>query len=70
MVGTWNVKVHVDGMPQQVATAFGDILGNLFGAKYNPIAYLGEQVVNGTNHAILAEQTVVTGEDQKNIVLE
>ena len=69
MVGTWDVKVHVNGMPQQVATAFGDILGNLFGAQYNPIAYLGEQVVNGTNHAILAEQTVVTGIDQKNIVL-
>lgn len=68
MVGNWNVKVHVDGMPQQVATAFGNILGDLFGAQYTPIAYLGDQVVNGTNHAILAEQLVVTGVDQKNIV--
>ena len=67
--GGWNIKVTVGKMPQQVATAFSDILGNLMGAQYNPIAYLGSQVVNGTNHAVLAEQLVVTGVDTKNIVL-
>ena len=68
MVGNWNLNVQVGKAPQQVATAFGNILGTLFGAKYTPIAYLGDQVVNGTNHAVLAEQLVITGEDQKNIV--
>ena len=67
-LGGWKVDVQVGKMPQQVATAFGDIMGNLVGAQYTPIAYLGSQVVNGTNHAVLAEQLVVTGVDTKNIV--
>ena len=67
-LGGWKVNVQVGKMPQQVATAFGEIMGNLVGAKYTPIAYLGSQLVNGTNHAILAEQLVVTGVDTKNIV--
>ena len=33
------------------------------------IAYLGSQEVNGINHAVLAEQTVLTGRDSKNIVI-
>ena len=66
--GGWNIKVS-SGMPQQVATAFPNILGKLFGATYTSIAYLGSQVVNGTNHAVLAEQLVTTGEDTKNVVL-
>lgn len=67
-VGEWNVNVVLDGMPQKVATAFGK-LNDIVGAKYTPIAYLGEQVVNGTNHAVLAEQTLVLQEPVKNIVI-
>jgi len=33
------------------------------------IAYLGSQVVNGINHAVLAEQIVLTDKDSKNIVI-
>lgn len=68
MFGTWNVEINTSGMPQKVATAFGE-LNELIGAEYEFIAYLGSQVVNGTNHAVLAEQTIVTGKDVKNIVL-
>lgn len=53
MVGEWKVEVNVGGMPQKVATAMGEI--NMLGAEYEPIAYLGSQVVNGVNHAVLAE---------------
>ena len=67
-VGEWNVNVVLDGMPQKVATAFGK-LNDIVGATYAPIAYLGEQVVNGTNHAVLAEQTLVLQEPVKNIVI-
>ena len=69
MVGAWKVKPVVGGMPEKVATAFTDVLGKLVGAEYTPIAYLGSQVVNGVNHAILAEQLLVTGKDTKNVVL-
>lgn len=68
-IGGWEVKVAVDAMPQKCATAFSEITYKLVGASYVPLAYLGSQLVNGTNHAILAEQTILTGTDHKNIVL-
>lgn len=68
MLGEWNVNVTVGMMPQKVATAFGK-LNEMVGAEYTPIAYLGSQIVNGTNHAVLAEQLVVTGKDTRNVVL-
>lgn len=69
MVGNWNVDVTVGAMPQKVATAMGKLSETLLGAEYEAIAYLGSQVVNGTNHAVLAEQTVTTGRDTKNVVV-
>lgn len=68
MIGSWNVDVTVGGMPEKVATAFGK-LNEMVGCDYSPIAYLGSQIVNGTNYAVLAEQTVLTGKDTENIVL-
>ena len=69
MLGSWNIDVKVGGMPQKVATAFAKEFGEIVGAEYAPIAYLGSQTVNGINHAILAEQVLVIGRDVKNIVL-
>lgn len=66
--GKWDVNVAVGKMPQKIATAFAE-LNNMVGAEYNEIAYLGSQVVNGTNHAVLAEQTIIAGKDTKNIVV-
>ena len=68
-LGSWEVKVAVDSVPQKVATAIGELSEQLIGAEYKPIAYLGSQVVNGTNHAVLAEQTILTGKDTKNVVV-
>ena len=68
-LGSWEVKVAVDAAPQKVATAIGALSEQLVGAEYTPIAYLGSQVVNGINHAVLAEQTILTGRDTKNVVL-
>lgn len=65
--GKWDVNIHVGGMPEKLATAFGDF--KLVGAEYTPIAYLGSQLVNGVNHAVLAEQLVLAGKDTKNIVV-
>lgn len=69
MLGSWNVDVKVGSMPQKVATAVAKLSESLMGAEYTPIAYLGSQVANGTNHAVLAEQLVVTGRDTKNVVI-
>lgn len=68
-LGGWTANVITGGMPEAIATAIGKLADQLIGAEYNPIAYLGSQVVNGTNHAVLAEQTVITGRDTKNIVV-
>jgi len=67
-IASWDVYVSYN-MPQKVATAVGKLADTLVGADYQPIAYLGSQTVNGTNHAVLAEQTVLTGRDSKNIVV-
>jgi len=66
--GSWDVNVQIGKMPQKVATAFS-ALNDMVGAEYNMIAYLGSQQVNGVNHAVLAEQLLITGKDTKNIVL-
>lgn len=68
MFGEWVIKPST-GMPQKVATAFCEKFGEIVGASYVPIAYLGEQLVNGKNHAILAEQTLVVNADVCNIVM-
>ena len=68
-VGAWNVNISVGSMPEKVATAVGKIKDNIMGADYEPIAYIGSQVVNGVNHAVLAEQVLTTGRDTKNVVL-
>lgn len=68
MTGGWNVNVSV-AMPQKVATAMAKLSETMLGAEYTPIFYLGSQVVNGVNHAVLAEQLITTGKDTKNIVI-
>lgn len=70
MVGSYDINVSTSGMPQKVASGFDKVFeGMKEQASYEPIAYLGSQVVNGTNHAILAKQTLTSGKDVTSIVL-
>ena len=69
MFGNWDINVVLNKLPQKIATAFASLGETILGAQYTPIAYLGSQQVNGINHAVLAEQTIITGKDTKNIVL-
>lgn len=68
MTGSWTIAVS-NGMSQKVASAVGSLAEKLIGAEYEPILYLGSQVVNGTNHAVLAKQILTTGRDTTNVVL-
>lgn len=68
MLGSWEIKVSTN-YPQKVATALGNLNEHLLGAEYTPVAYVGSQVVNGTNHAVLAEQLILSGKDTKNAVI-
>ena len=69
MVGNYEVNVQTGKFPQKIATYFDETMGGLLGASYEPVAYLGFQVVNGINHALLCEQTVLTGRDTRNAVV-
>lgn len=66
--GGWEIKVSTT-YPQKVASAISGLSETLIGCDYNAVAYLGSQQVNGTNHAVLAQQTVINGKDTKNVVV-
>jgi hypothetical protein len=67
-LGAWKINVITDPMPQELATAFGKVT-QLMGATYAPIACIGSQLVNGVNYAFLAEQTIMSLDGNKNIVV-
>ena len=54
-LGGWNLdEVKGCNLPQKVATDFTAVTGELVGVDYEPIAYLGKQLTNGTNYRVLA----------------
>ncbi len=55
-------------LPQNVATGFTQLLGELEGANYTPVLYCGTQVVNGVNHMIICRQTLVTPTTDEHLV--
>lgn len=57
-----------DRLPQDVATGIGKINGGLLGATYQPILYVGRQIVNGTNHLLIAREIRVTQHKNQEIV--
>ena len=69
MVGSWDIsEVKSVNLPQKVASAFVAVTGGLTGADYMPIAFLGSQIVKGTNYRILALQTLTTANPIKRFV--
>lgn len=68
-LGAWKIHVNTEAMPEKIATAFDGLNQKWIGAKYRPIAYLGSQLVNGTNHAVLGKQTIIDADNTKNVVL-
>ena len=71
MVGNINVleQQSITKMPQGAASAWAVFDGSVVGAAYKPIAYVGTQVVKGVNHVFLAEQTIITAEPVRHIVI-
>ncbi|MBQ9010297.1 MAG: hypothetical protein IJ088_13365 [Clostridia bacterium] len=67
-LNSWKISLHAE-MPQKIATAMAELGDRMLGTEYRAISYLGSQEVNGTNHAVLAEQTVLTGRDTRNVVI-
>ena len=68
-LGGWNVEeVKGCNLPQKVQSAFTAVTGELTGADYEPIAYLGSQTVNGTNYRVLALKTPAVLNGEKSFV--
>lgn len=60
--GGWNVYGDNEEteMPEEAKEAFDKAMEGMTGAKYQPIAYLGNQLVAGMNYRYLCTTTLVT----------
>ena len=56
-------------MPQEAASAWHGAMGDILGASYVPIAYVGGQPVKGVNHFFIAQQTLILANPERHIVL-
>lgn len=56
------------GMPQKAQTAWDSAFGELVGAEYAPISFVGSQMVNGINYWYLAQQRLITADPVYHIV--
>ena len=69
ILGGWNLdEIKTCNLPQKAQTAFTAVTSGITGADYEPICYLGSQIVNGTNYRILAIMKPVTLNPEKRIV--
>ena len=58
LLGGWILKLRsANRLPQDVATAFGNLFSDKLGATYTPEYYVATQPVNGMNHKLIAERT-------------
>ena len=62
------VNIPANKLPQEAASAMGAANGNLLGATFSPIWYVGKQLVNGTNYLFIAEEIRTTKNQDKHIV--
>ena len=68
-LGGWNIdEMKGVNLPQKAQSAFTAVTGGITGSEYTPVLYVGSQVVNGTNHCILALQKVVVPESEPRLV--
>lgn len=62
------INTPCNKLPQDVASALGCVNSGILGATYQPIWYIGKQLVNGMNHFFIAEEIRTTKKATKMIV--
>lgn len=68
-LGKWNIdEIKRCKLPQKAESAFTGATSGIVGVNYEPVLYVGSQLVNGTNYCLLAVQTLVTPTAQKRLV--
>ena len=55
-------------LPGDVAVGFNQVVGNLPGAEYVPVLYVGQQAVAGINHMIICRQKIMASGVQDSLV--
>lgn len=55
-------------LPQEAASAWA-VMSDLCGAIFKPILYVGKQQVNGVNHWFIAEETQITLDGERRLVM-
>ena len=69
VLGGWNIDdMKGCNLPQKVQSAFTTVTSELVGADYQPVLYIGSQVVNGMNYCVLAKQTIITATPENRLV--
>ncbi len=58
LLGGWQ-KPDSPEVTEEIAAVFEKGLDGLVGASYIPVAYIGRQIVSGTNHALLCREKMV-----------
>ena len=67
--GGWEiVNAPADKLPQDLASAVGTLNEKNLGATFTPVWYVGSQIVNGTNHFLICEETRTTKNETVCIV--
>ena len=71
IVGGWEINADAAeaDMPEEARAAFDKAMEELDGATHTPIAYLGSQVVAGTNYAYLCKTELVTADPVTKLTL-
>jgi hypothetical protein len=68
-LGGWDIsELKPAKLPQKAATAFTGATDGVIGAEYEPMLYVGSQLVNGTNYCFIALQTIICAEPMKRLV--
>ena len=68
LVGGWRASESPE-ITEEIKAMFDKAKEGLLGVDYVPVAYLGSQVVAGTNHCLLCQATVVYPGAQPGYVL-
>ncbi len=67
-VGGWNLKEISSKLPKDVEKGFKEETEHLVGASYEPVLYVGSQVVAGINYMIICKQTLSDKDATEHIV--
>ena len=71
LAGGWHLDPEsgAAALPEEVQTAFDKAMSGMTGVSYQPLAYLGSQVVAGRNFAVLCNAGSVTAEPQSALAV-